>query len=502
MSALARTPSPRRAAVCALAAALAAGPAAAPAFAQALRVEPSIGAQQTFTSNGSLERGDRRSDSITQLSPGVKAALQSGRSSASLDYRLDAVSYARDNDRSELRHFLSADGSTELVDNHVFLDASASVSQQSISAFGQQTTGTGLSNDNVSEVATLTLAPRARARLAGLVDVQADANWTKSRSDGSGLGDTTDWDASLSLGARHGLFGWDAALTRRSSDYDDGARLLSNSAVGTLSVSPNSRLRLFVRGGRERADYSSRVDAEDSTTSGWGVEWQPTPRTRLSAYRDDRYFGNAHGFTLTHRFRRAVLSFSDSRGVSGENLESLGPLRQVYLRLYTLCMASVNNAAYCTQFTRAALGFDPTQSLGFLASAPSLDRTQALALSASGTRNSFAVSYSRSTLERLQQFDYTGGDLALVPRVRQTSLSFNASHRLTPSTSLSLGLSTQRTLDEPELAGNEQRRVEIGLSNELGPRTSGTLSVRHVRFDSETSPYRESALIGSLNHRF
>lgn len=477
---------------------------AGPALAQereALKLERSVNLQQTFTDNGNLSDNDRHAESITEVSPGFRLSGRSGRVQGSLDYRLDLVQYARDSSRSTAHHQLSADGAAELVDRHVFLDASASISQQSISAFGVQSGGTGLDNNNSTDVASVAVSPSAKARLAGLIDLSAVANWRITRAKDSTAGDSTDWDTTLRAGAQHGIFGWSVSATRQTSDFAASDSYISDSVVGTVSVSLTPRLQVFANHGEDRSDILGN-GTQKSSSNGWGFNWSPDVRTQVSGQADRHFYGNSHSFSLSHRFRRALVAYTDSRGVSGQNTESLGPLRQRYLRLYSGCMAVVNNATTCEQLTRALLGFDPQVSLGFLNSAPSLQRTQALVMSITGSRNTFALAASRNQSERLGEQQYDVGDLAIVPSVRQYALTADWSHRLTPQSSLALTASWQKTPDEDTQPGNDLRRVQLSLTSTLGQRTSGTLSVRHVWFDSETSPYRESAIIGSLNYRF
>ncbi|MBZ8143431.1 TIGR03016 family PEP-CTERM system-associated outer membrane protein, partial [Rubrivivax gelatinosus] len=409
--------------------------------------------------------------------------------------------YARESGRSTTYNRLSADGAAELVPQHVFLDASASISQQSISAFGKQSSGTGIEDSNSTEVASVGISPSAKARLAGIFDVSALANWNTTRAKDSSVGDRSDWDTKVQIGATHGIFGWNVAGTRATNGYSGGDDYITENIGLALSMALTPRLQLFARHGEERSDVLG-TGTQSSSTNGWGFSWQPSVRTQISAQSDNHFYGDSYSVSLSHRFRRSMLTYTGSRGVSGQDAEALGPLRAKYIRTYASCMATVNDASSCLMLTRLLLGFDPLASLGFLNSAPSLQRSQALALVVTGIRNTFTVAASSSESTRLGEQQYEGGDLAIVPRVRQYGLTMGLTHKLSRQMSLGVTGSAIKTLDEDTQPGNEQRRVELSLSNEFGPRTSGTLALRHVRFDSDTNPYRESALVGSLNYRF
>jgi len=482
--------------------ALALAACAAPSQAQqaGFTVERTIELQQTLSDNGKLSENDRHSEAITRVSPGISVSGRSGRLEGALDYQLDLVQYARESGRSTVYNRLSADGAAELVPQHVFLDATASISQQTISAFGKQSTGTGIDDSNSTEVASVGVSPSARTRLAGFLDVSAEANGTATRVKDSTVGDQNDWDAMLRVGATHGIFGWNVSGLRQSNSFSGDDYITESVALGvSLAVTP--RLSFFARHGRERSDVLG-TGTQSSSSNGWGFNWVPGVRTQISAQTDQHVYGDSYSFSLSHRLRRSMVTYSATRGVTGQDSESLGVLRAKYIRTYSSCMATVNNATSCLMLTRLLLGFDPTASLSFLNSAPSLQRTQALALVFTGLRDTVSVAASSNESSRLGEQQYDGGDLAIVPRVRQYALTLGLAHKLSPQMSLGATVAAVKTLDEDTQPGNEQRRFELSLSNEFGLRTTGTLSLRHVRFDSDTSPYRESAIVGSLNYRF
>ncbi len=59
-----------------------------------------------------------------------------------------------------------------------------------------------------------------------------------------------------------------------------------------------------------------------------------------------------------------------------------------------------------------------------------------------------------------------------------------------------------RTLDAGPQPGNEQRLLTVTWVGNLGPRTDVSLGARHTQFESITSPYHESAIIGTFSYRF
>jgi len=465
-------------------------------------VVPSLSVQQTFTDNVALSTDNRRSESITQISPGISIAGRSGRVQGSLDYSLNALFYARESDRNTLQNALNGVVRAELIDNHAFIDARATISQQTISAFGTQSGNSGLINDNRSEVATLSVSPSLRGNLGGVVDVAATAGWSASHSDSTDAGDTTSLSALLSLGGRQGLFGWGLNATRQVSGYASEQDVTQDSVIASLSFSPDTELRLTLRGGREATDVQGGT-RQSSDTWGWGVDWIPTERTQLSLQSDRRYFGSSHTFTARHRMARSIWSYSDTRGVSGEpGLAGADVLRAQFNQLYTNCVSSLRDPALCNQLVRQILGLDPTVSLGFLNSARSLQRGQNLSVALSGLRTTVTLSAFRAATSRLDGVVYGEGDLSQVDQVRQLGYSVAVSYRLTPVSSLAFVGARQKTLDAGSQPGNDQRSATLSWSSSLGPRMTTSLALRHTLFESDSNPYNESAIIGSLSLRF
>jgi uncharacterized protein (PEP-CTERM system associated) len=79
-------------------------------------------------------------------------------------------------------------------------------------------------------------------------------------------------------------------------------------------------------------------------------------------------------------------------------------------------------------------------------------------------------------------------------------------HKLTPLTSLNAGIAHT---DTQSITGDarttKQLSLTAGASTRLGPKTSGALNLRHVKFDatgSGSSDYRENAVVATVSHTF
>lgn len=468
-------------------------------------VQSSFSVQETLTDNVAQSSTNRKAESITTFGPGINISSRSGRVQGSLDYTLNAVVYARDSTQNKLQNNLGANVSAEAVENHAYVDARASISQQAISAFGPQPNGGYYLNNNSSEVASVSVSPRVRGNIAGVAELTAQVTWSGTRASGTGAGDSNNLASNVGASGSFGRFGWGLSASRQTNDFTAGRKTSTDSTTASLSFAPDPDLRLSVRGGRESSDVISG-GRQSLTSSGWGVNWQPTERTVFDYQTDKRYFGQSHSFTFSHRMPRSVWSLSDTRSVSGDPFSQNRPLTLYdnYFLLFTSIEPDPVKRDVLVRNFLLSNGLDPrlVPSGGFLSSALSLQHTQTVSFSISGLRSDISLSAYRNDSRRLDTLSNGVDDLSSVDRVRQTGASLALSHRLTPDSSLTLVGTQSHTLDTPTRPGFSQRSISLTWSGTLSLRSSGTLGFRHTRSASDVNPFTESAVLGSLNYRF
>jgi uncharacterized protein (PEP-CTERM system associated) len=141
-------------------------------------------------------------------------------------------------------------------------------------------------------------------------------------------------------------------------------------------------------------------------------------------------------------------------------------------------------------------------SQSFLVSQATLQRNQQLSVLMTGRRGSFTVSYTRGQSQRLLNNLSLGDDFDTTSNVKTEGLSFLYAHRLTPVTSANASYALQRSEGDLDTQRNSQYTLTLGLSTQLGPRTSGSLQVRRIHSNTGLNPYSENALVGNILHRF
>jgi uncharacterized protein (PEP-CTERM system associated) len=475
---------------------------------RSLTLTPTLSISQTLTDSyrAPSAGAERRAEAITTVSPGLRLVSRTGRLQGSLDYSLGAVLHARDSEANDLQHRLAASGRAEIVQGHLDVNAAASITRLPTSAFGAQSVDGTLTDLNQSEVRTLSLQPVLRGVLGGVLGVQASAN--ASRSDGGSQIGSRSTGASLSLSpaAVGRVISWSLQGSRQTSNFDGGRETTIDRAVASVIVRPDAELQVTVRGGVERSDLAS-VESREYENYGAGLLWTPTPRTRVSIDGDRRQFGEAHQLALEHRMRRSVWRYTDIRSINdGTSSNGVGNSVTAYDLFFELFASQEPDPFLRDLLVRDFLtrnGIDPATRLGgggFLTSAVSILRRQELSFALSGQRTTWTVSAYRTSSERGDTLSGASDDLAAGP-VTQRGLSVTVNHRLTPISSLSLNVSSQRS--RSDAAGrNGLDSVALGWNTRLGRSSNLALTVRHAEHDDDTEPYAENAVTAAFSTRF
>lgn len=475
-----------------------------------ITITPRLSLTQTVTDNLALSPdGQRDAALVTAITPGLSVLARTGMLRGTLDYSLDGIVYAKTEQKNRVQNQLRAQGTAELVPQQLTVDLNGSISRQSLSAFGPQSSNPLLDNANQTEVRQFGVTPRWRGELAGLLrfDLSGDIQWRNARS--SADGDGRDEAVLLSLSSlRAGRLTWGGnASVRRMhfSQAQPGNR--SESANATLDYQGDIDWRLGVSAGLERSNY---LGSDTSGTYGLRGGWSPGPRTSLTADWQHHRYGDSHSLSFEHRMSRLVLRASSNQSVTG-NAGPSGALTNY--QLFDLqYMALEPDPVKRDQLVRAtlrSLGLSPDTvgSSGFVNNAPMLSRQTNFSLAWQGVRTTVSVAFNDGRSRRLGAAP-ASGDLSLSSAVVQRGGSISASYRLTPSSSASLSYSDQRSLGDDGVGGSEMRSLTGNWSVRLGPQTDAVLGLRTVRssaVQANASPlnaYKENALYVQLTQRF
>ncbi|MBX3601524.1 MAG: TIGR03016 family PEP-CTERM system-associated outer membrane protein [Rubrivivax sp.] len=465
---------------------------------------PTFTASETYTETDSArDRGVRDGEFGTRLSPGLRISSRSGRVQGSLDYRLNASWYSKTSEAKAFDNVLSASALAEAIDNRFFVDARASISQQTLSPFGTQSADDRTRyNENQTEVRTATLSPYIVGSLGELATWQLRYNASLTDTRGGTVNDSLTYGPTLTVSSSNAgaLVGWGLLASQQTIDFKGGRATEIERVNAQLFFRPDPDVTLSVNGGQERTNVGS---AFSRTYDNWGagLRWTPTPRTLIALQGDERYYGRGHSVLVEQRMRRSVVRYTDSRdATSGADPNGVGQPVTLYQLLF-LQFASVQpDPVLRDQLVRdflRSIGRDPNELVagGLLGSAVSLQQRRDLSWALLGVRTTLNLQAYNSTTRILDDPNNTGN----TEPVRLWGYSATVSHRLTPRSSLSLTGSRQIAKSTSTQAGNDLKSLLLAWSSQVSTRTSVGLSARYSVFDSPTDPYREAAVTASVS---
>ena len=348
-----------------------------------------------------------------------------------------------------------------------------------------------------------------RGRLGSVANYEARYSRTVTSSDAAVGSDVTTVDAAAKVGADRafGNLGWSADASQQKADYSAGRETQSDRLNLGLSYAITPQLSVSGRVGREANNYTT-VDKQNYDTSGVGVNWSPSERSRLSASLDHRPFGDAHSVSFEHRTARTAWRFSDSKDVSTTPVQTgLSSLGSVYDLLFSQFASLEPDEIKRAQLINAYLqtnGISPNTPVisSFLTSTVSLQRRQDLSFVLLGVRDTVTFAVTRSESRRLDTVTTSVDDFTTSPLVRQRGFSVNYAHRLTPGYSLGVLASQQDTTGELSVQDSRLRLLSIQLTGKVGKNAAASVGVRRVVYSSVTAPYGETAITVSLNVQF
>ncbi|MBX3638413.1 MAG: TIGR03016 family PEP-CTERM system-associated outer membrane protein [Rubrivivax sp.] len=470
-------------------------------------VTPTFTASETYTETDSGQNRDvRDGEFVTRLSPGLRIASRAGRVQGSLDYTLNATWYSKTSEAKSFDNALSAAFLAEAVENRFFIDARASISRQSLSPYGRQSADDRTRyNDNRTEVATVTLSPYLVGPLGNFATWQLRYNASLTETSGGTVNDSLTYGPILTVSSASSgaLVGWSLLASQQTIDFKGGRATEIERVNAQVFFRPDPDLQLSVNGGQERTNVGS---AFTRTYDNWGagLRWTPTPRTTIALQGDERYYGRGHSVLVEHRMRRSVVRYTDSRdSTSGADATGVGQPVTLYQLLF-LQFASVQpDPALRDQLVRdflRAIGRDPNELVagGLLGSAVSLQQRRDLSWALLGVRTTLNLQAYNSTTRIL---DNPINSFNTDP-VKLWGYSATVSHRLTPTSSVSLTGSRQIAKSSGARPGNDLKSMLLAWSGRVSTRTSVGLSARYSVFDSVTDPYREAAVTASITMVF
>jgi uncharacterized protein (PEP-CTERM system associated) len=484
------------------------------AFAQQVQFTPSVTVSETITDNVALKSASAaESDMVTVIRPSIFVSRKGGVVEGSLQAMLNGAYYANGGKANKGYLTLRGTGRVEAWENHGFVDLSASISQEALSAFGPQSADNVTGSGNQGDARNFLLSPYLTGRFGstGKADLRYTYNETEVSNSTIQNMQRHGVSANLSDPKAFGMAGWSLALMDNYSKTTNRRDLKTQSirATGLLQLDPQLLLRAIV--GSEANNYRSD-EVSRSTIMGVGADWTISPLTKFSALWEDRFFGPGYLLSGQHRSGRFLFTGSYSKDVSSTSQSLSG---NTMINTFDFLMSAMeglfpDEAERTTQVRNYIASnqlpdkFAVSQAV--LSNGTFLDHRLRVGVSITGERNSLLFSGYRSERNSLTDRSFSlGGDFEQTDKITQTGGSAILSHRLTPITSANFGVvmtRSQRDSTAASIAQSSRSRIlTAALSTKFTPNASGSLTLRNNRGEGTTS-YTENAVIGAISLRF
>jgi uncharacterized protein (PEP-CTERM system associated) len=477
--------------------------------ARAFEVKPRLSLSETWTNKVQAGNVGGSSDQITEITPGVQIRAESSRLQGYLDYALSKLHYAQNQNSDRLQNSLNAYGTFEAIEQFFFIDVSATIAQQSVSALGTQSVIESSINSNQTEVANWRVSPRIQGRLANLANYEA--RWSRTLVDSksdlrSGLGQT---DGLLRLSGDTPIqgLGWTLDSSRQRVDFSEGRTTEADLHLLGLGYLLTPQFSLSANMGVESSNYASEVK-ESFTSRGLGFSWRPTDRTTMTGMTDQRSFGRTHRLDFAHRTGRTAWKLSDAQSTSATPRQSLlGSIGSVYDILFSQFASIEPNPTARAQLVNAYLqinNLNPNTRVitPFLSAAQTLSRQQDVLFALLGVRSTLTFMASQTKSQRLDTLSLAVDDYSTQSQIKQQGLSINFSHRLKPDMSISALGSFQKSGGADGSAGERTSLLSLNLTQSLAKNSTISSTWRHLKTHGVSAPSRETALTFNINVLF
>lgn len=472
-----------------------------------LWIEPRISLQHTVTNNVRLDASSV-SDQVTEVTPGLRVVSNAARVKGFFDYSLRGVHYARGGGSDQILHSLNTSAVIEAVEQRAYVDVNGVVTSQPISAFGSPVGGSP-ANPNSAQSSSYRVSPYVLGHFGSAADYEARYSVQDTRTDTGSRSNILTQEWLLRLGSRRSgqLLGWSVDARQQTVDYSLGRSIDTSTLRANLIYAITPQFSVTGVAGAESTNQMS-LAKESHSIVGVGAVWRPSERTNLSFNRERRYFGGVYNVALEHRTGRTVWRYTDNKGIySGQSAQSasLGSLFDLLNGVYAQQEPDpvLRSQLVLAEIERLGLPANLPVFSDFLRSSSTLQRAQQLSLALLGQRSIVTLAVTHSDSRQLDFITRSlGDDFDSNTHIRQRGWTLLVAHRLTPNSSLNASWMDQQNRGTVSGLETRVRSLAFGFNTLLAPRTSGGLQLRRVVSNGSTNPYNESAVVGTITHRF
>lgn len=276
---------------------------------------PMVEVGQAYTDNVTLAvSGEEEDEYITQVNPGLELIGQSARNDLYLNYRMQNLYYANDQDRNNTFHQALLESRSDLAGDVLHLDLRGSHAQEVISPEAPVALNNLAAVANRTNVGTISASPYTTFSLGRRLQSEIRYRYAITDYDEdetAGL-DNTNQYLLVTMGTRpdSGRLGWTLSADREEVDYDpEGETVFARVNLDT-SYELRAGTALLAGVGYEDNDYDLPVDRDSPEGEIWyvGLRWSPSPLTLVSLRYGERFFGPWYSAEVTWARRRTAFA--------------------------------------------------------------------------------------------------------------------------------------------------------------------------------------------------
>lgn len=307
---------------------------------QGLQVKLGASGQEKWTDNSYLTATNRRPDFISSADPSVSISDASRRVNFGLNYDMGYDRYVENSKLSGFRHNGIGLADAELLDQVLFIDTRASISEQAVNPAAPSTGGTRTSPTNNSLVTTYTVTPRFQEHLGRWALLQISYSHDRTLSQSQTVGGTnlaqalsefpssnqstastaTDDSGKVELhsGENFSRLLWDytGEVQHHDASNIDGYRQISHTFQTEYKLSSDWGLLSEV-GDDDLSNRTIDNHKFGGVFYSGGLHWTPSPRTDLRVGYGRRYASdNVYALGQYNFSPRTILRLSQQTGVT------------------------------------------------------------------------------------------------------------------------------------------------------------------------------------------
>lgn len=475
---------------------------------------PTVHVKQTWTDNVTLRPdAQARENWVTEVRPGFALSARTPRVEFDGRYQFHRYFYS-DKDVDNLRdsgNTLQAGLRARLVDDLVFLDASANRAQRAVSAFGPDLADNLYSTENRTEVSTWRISPYLTHRFGSSATLLARYSRDSVETGRQGYGNTLGNSYNLALSSPvERRFGWNLSYDRQDLTdrrFGDSSTASANAGLSWRVLPP---LRLTAGAGYDDNDYQALGGRTRGATWNVGYMYTPSSRTSLSMSVGHRYFGKSRSLAALHRSRHTAWNISYDEAVTTTRRQFLLPATvDTYALLDDLFTPNYPDPVQRRQAIEAyllATGLPPTlaNDINYLSNRYLLQRQFQASAGLKGVRSTLLLSLFDTRREALsvQETDspLLGNQLLnLNNNTRQRGLGLNGTYRVSSRASAYAQLSASNTESLTTGARQNNRAVRLGMHRRFERNLNGSLELRRLHSSGTGAGYTENAISATLS---